>query len=110
MTERPKVICLLWEDPTSYTEWTEDEEAEAKKPEVIVSVGLLMHEDDKYVRVALDWSSDSHVNTFGVIPKGCILKRKELALPRGLGRGFVWRKPKRAKKVKVRKEPKVAQD
>lgn len=84
---QPKICIIEWEDPISTYSWLGLREFKKQKPAYIISVGLLIDEDEDYVRMALDYDKGGGVNTGGIIPKRCILKRTELALPRG-----VWSK------------------
>ena len=80
--ERPKVVTILWEDITGHEGgWMEIDDAKAKMPVRIVTAGLFLSEDEKYLVLASDWSWDGSVHTVNVIPKSVILERRDSKLP-----------------------------
>jgi hypothetical protein len=82
--KRPVIVCVEWEDPTTHSSWSELEKAEKEHASPIVSVGMLIKEDDKYLRIAMDWGKDGEVCTRGIIPKAAIRRRRDIKLPRGI--------------------------
>lgn len=84
---KPKIVVIEWEDPCSAYNWMGLREFRKFKPAQIISCGLLIHEDEDYVRLAMDYDKQGGINTGGVVPKRLITKRKDLELPRG-----VWSK------------------
>jgi hypothetical protein len=95
-------VTILWEDITGHDGgWQEVEEVQSKMPVKIVTAGLFLSEDEKYLRLASDWSWDGSVHTVNVIPKSVILARRDQNIPMAM-----WPKPpakRRRSKAKAAK-------
>lgn len=91
--DRPKIICLEWRDPDTKGGWVSHEDVAKEPGETIVSVGLLVYEDEEKVILCMDWAKDLETNSRGRIYKALITKRKEINLPAG-----IWKELKKEKK------------
>lgn len=85
MSSRAKTYIAIvnWEDPTTHVAWKSNKKALAAKATSVVSVGVLLSEDDDYVRIAMDWANDSSYSGVGVIPRRVITKMRKILLPPG---------------------------
>jgi hypothetical protein len=85
MKKVPPIICVAWEDPCTYSEWTYRKDAEKKKAQEVLSIGFLVSEDEDYITLALDVSTDEEgdeqFNAYAVIPKGCVRRRRTVKAP-----------------------------
>ena len=82
--QRPKIIAIEWEDPNSSDGWTNPKDVTKMTPAIVVSVGMLVNEDEDWLWICMDWAKDGDVNTIGRIRQALIKKRKEVNLPRGI--------------------------
>lgn len=91
----PKVIEIVeWVDPNTVDGWQNAEKAlDNAYTAVVVSVGMLVAENDLFLLLALDWSLDGVVNSVGTIYKPLIRRRKQIKLP-----ATFTKKPKREAK------------
>lgn len=71
------VIAVVFMDPATASRWIDDPETEAQ-PAECVAVGLLAHEDEDVLRVALLTSAAGDFGDVLAIPKSIIIKRKKL--------------------------------
>jgi hypothetical protein len=95
MEGRPKITCVEWVDPETNTGWMSLEEALKSATAAVVSVGLLLHEDEDFLWICMDWAKDFTTNTRGRISKKLITKRKDINLPT-----IIWKELKNARKTK----------
>ena len=73
-----KIVKVEWVDSSAYAgEWMSQHEAEDMGPKHISSIGWVLHEDKAALKLVADCSVDSF-NRIILIPKGCIILRKEL--------------------------------
>ncbi len=74
------VTCVLWEDATGYAhEWVQADETES--PEVIVSCGIFLKEEDGHLYLAMDKAlSDEAFNGIDSIPLGWIEDRYDMRI------------------------------
>jgi hypothetical protein len=100
--DRPKIIAIEWVDPDSISGWKDPAKLHEVEGSVVVSVGMLVREDDTYLYIAMDWAKDGDVNTVGRIRRELISKRKEVNLPKG-----IWPEVKYPKKAKDNDMPSV---
>ncbi len=74
-----KIIKVEWWDTFVLNAWLDKEDADAAMPVRIASVGYLYKEDKTAIRLAgMIAPKDKDANAIQVIPKGCIISRKEL--------------------------------
>jgi len=71
-----------WLDISGETGWASEKETKAMKPQLCISEGYLLHEDDeKVITFATYYYNDDEGLTLGdrnVFPKGCIKSMKKL--------------------------------
>lgn len=73
-----ELLKVEWLDSSVYAgDWLCMEEAERMPPKYVESIGWLLTEEDKVVKLVSDVCGD-HFNREVIIPKGCIISRKEL--------------------------------
>jgi hypothetical protein len=92
--DRPKIVCIEWRDPDTKGGWVAHDEVKNEQGETVVSVGMLVFEDEEKIVICMDWAKDGDTNSRGRIYKALITKRKEINLP-----AMIWKENKR-KKVK----------
>jgi len=74
---------VLWEDPASdFDGWQDIGKLASTEPDLVVSVGWPVREDENYLYLAMDWS-EGKCNTIGRLPKSAIRQRRRVRL-----RGF----------------------
>lgn len=73
-----KIVLVTWHDALAIAAWTKcDEQME---PQVCNSIGFLVSEDDRHVRVATTVSDDEFIAAIQ-IPKGMIQQIIEIEAP-----------------------------
>jgi len=97
--ERPKILCIEWIDPDTRDGWKTPEDVVQESGSEVVSVGMLMHEDDDTIILCMDWAKDGDVNSRGRISKALVTKRKEIPLP-----AMIWKELKRTPSKKKEQE------
>ena len=75
---RPAVVEVTWVDTTSWHTWLEEQDYRGLKPTVCVSVGYLLKNDKRVVRMAMSHGSEDTYGMIKVIPQGCIRKVRTL--------------------------------
>ena len=94
-----EIVLVEWKDITAEMgNWIK---AEAIAPEmsVVVSVGILVSENDEFIVLAADYSEDKHFNGLNYIPKVLVTRRQPVAKWTGN-----WPDPK-PKKTRKKKAP-----
>jgi len=86
-SEKPPLVKVTWLDAWGADQTHTLAEIQEFKPQPIESVGFLLEENDKCVKIAMSYTpSDSKATAYdedtykeiGVIPKGCVLQIQEL--------------------------------
>jgi hypothetical protein len=73
MVKKP-LILVFWEDHLGSSEWTSIQEVKSDfKPAVAKTVGFLIHEDKKTLKVADTLLDDGSVGGVALIIKSCII-------------------------------------
>ena len=73
MVKKP-LILVFWEDHLGSSEWTSIQEVMSDfKPAVAKTVGFLIHEDEKTLKVADTLLDDGSVGGVALIIKSCII-------------------------------------
>ncbi len=73
MVKKP-LILVFWEDHLGSSEWTSIQEVKSDfKPAVAKTVGFLIHEDEKTLKVADTLLDDGSVGGVALIIKSCII-------------------------------------
>ena len=73
MAKKP-LILVFWEDHLGSSEWTSIQEVQSDfKPAVAKTVGFLIHEDEKTLKVADTLLDDGSVGGVALIIKSCII-------------------------------------
>ena len=73
MVKKP-LILVFWEDHLGSSEWTSIQEVKSDfKPAVAKTVGFLIHEDEKTLKVADTLLDDGSVGGVSIIIKSCII-------------------------------------
>lgn len=82
----PKISVVEWKDHFNDAGdgWTSVTRFKTDEPALIVSAGLLVHETEQYLILAMDWGRDGQVNTVGKILKNNIVRRKDIPVPRAI--------------------------
>lgn len=76
MSQRRKAVIVEWEDITSTQGWKDLETAMAVEIVTVRSMGWILEDSDKYLRIAATISQAEIFNDISLIPKGCILSIK----------------------------------
>ena len=73
MVKKP-LILVFWEEHLGSSEWTSIQEVKSDfKPAVAKTVGFLIHEDEKTLKVADTLLDDGSVGGVALIIKSCII-------------------------------------
>ena len=73
MVKKP-LILVFWEDHLGSSDWTSIQEVKSDfKPAVAKTVGFLIHEDEKTLKVADTLLDDGSVGGVALIIKSCII-------------------------------------
>tara|TARA_R110000744_G_scaffold175689_1_gene294483 strand:+ start:881 stop:1135 length:255 start_codon:yes stop_codon:yes gene_type:complete len=74
MVKKP-LILVMWEDHLGSSEWTSIQEVQSEdfKPAVAKTVGFLIHEDEKTLKVADTILDDGSLGGVSLIIKSCII-------------------------------------
>jgi len=72
------IVKIEWLDTLGVVGWHTCEEVEELKCPHITSVGFLVSEDNEAVKLTGMDAPDSTKNVVQLIPKGCVISRKEL--------------------------------
>lgn len=68
-----KIAIVHWEDPVTKTGWMGKGKARKVKVAKVISVGILLKRNKRYVRLAMDeMDKGEQHNTIGVIPRRSI--------------------------------------
>lgn len=80
---RKRYIAIInWEDPTNHeASWTSEKKMKLKKVAKVVSVGILLSQDENDVRIVMDTCSDGAHNVLAIIPRRCITNMRKILLP-----------------------------
>ena len=78
------IACVRWQDPTTHTGWFSARKVPGLKVSNILTVGILIHEDEEFIRVALDVTRKGGANGIAVIPKKSIIKMRKMKIPPGV--------------------------
>jgi hypothetical protein len=70
------LIEVIWDDAASGSGWHEAKEVKFE-PQIVVTVGFLIAENNKYIIIGHTYSEGDYVGDFQ-IPKGMIVSRKVL--------------------------------
>jgi hypothetical protein len=70
------LIEVVWDDAASGAGWHEIQEVKFE-PQIVVTVGFLIAENNKYIIIGHTYSEGAYVGDFQ-IPKGMIISRKVL--------------------------------
>jgi len=81
--KNPDIYLIKWLDSQSDDGWMFHKERKSIHPMIIRTIGFLIYENKKLVRIALSIGQNSNktnkqFNGTIIIPKCCILKRKKL--------------------------------
>ena len=76
--KRLAVVEVTWEDTTSWHSWMEGQDCKQMKPSVCVSVGYLLENGKKVLRMATSSGADDTYGMLTAIPQGCIRKVRTL--------------------------------
>ncbi len=85
MTWPDEIWIVVWEDPTTHSDWVSTKDAKAKKATLVISIGWGLDEDEDNYRMVLDWANDGDVHTVSVIPKRAVVRRFGVPIPKLLG-------------------------
>jgi hypothetical protein len=72
MVKKP-LILVFWEDHTGDSSWQSESQVQAEKPAVAKTVGFLIHEDEKTLKVADTILDDGSLGGVSLIIKSCII-------------------------------------
>ena len=77
-----KLVLVKWEDHASSTEWKTPEEVSRSECGIFLTVGWLVHEDRKTIKVCqcIEDGGTGLVGNESIILKKCIVSRHELEL------------------------------
>lgn len=73
-----KLVEVQWLDVLVFAGWHSQVQLEEENPPVITSIGWLVHEDKETIRLAGLSSVDDTWNAIQIIPKGCVISRKDV--------------------------------
>ena len=66
-----KLVLIEWEDIVSQNGWADKQEAKRGKPATCLSVGWIIHRDNRKITIGSDTGDDEYGNRT-TIPMGCI--------------------------------------
>ena len=79
MTKARKVLCVKWADSSGRGRWVTEKLAREYEPELITSVGLLVHRTRHKIILAISCDKDNDIADTLTRPRGCVKDITELA-------------------------------
>jgi hypothetical protein len=85
-----KILVVEWEDHTGDSAWLTTDEVKKQKPALAKTIGYVIHEDDKTIKLADTLLDDGDVGGISLILKSTIKKRKGIKLSTRKKRKSNW--------------------